>query len=175
MTYWVIKYHRLKHRFQLLVMCYDLQPTLGRSEVLCRDLKGRKNGLFVAFYGFTPALGRLWVVEYDPKGPKIGKLVICRDHEPTQSRSRVMIHHLNPTRSRTKVMHHHFRLASGRQEMTDGPFRGDATDEGLKAWHPRCVPSVRQGLCLTETIYAETASAVSKQINVKPLNYSYYE
>ena len=152
MTYWVIKYHRFKHRFQLLVMCYDLQPTLGRSEVLCRDLRGRKNGLFVVFYGFTPALGRLWVVEYEPKGPKIGKLVICRDQEPT--------------RSRMGVMNHHFEPALGRLEMTVGHFRGDATNEGLKAWHPRCVPSVRQGLCLTETMYAETACAVSKQLIV---------
>ena len=152
MTYWVIKYHRFKHRFQLLVMCYDLQPTLGRSEVLCRDLRGRKNGLFVVFYGFTPALGRLWVVEYEPKGPKIGKLVICRDHEPT--------------RSRMGVMNHHFEPALGRLEMMVDLFRGDATNEGLKAWHPRCVPSVRQGLCLTETMYAETACAVSKQLIV---------
>ena len=152
MTYWVIKYHRFKHRFQLLVMCYDLQPTLGRSEVLCRDLRGRKNGLFVVFYDFTPDLGRLWVVEYEPKGPKIGKLVICRDHEPT--------------RSRAGVMNHHFEPALGRLEMTVGHFRGDETNEGLKAWHPRCVPSVRQGLCLTETTYAETACAVSKQLFV---------
>ena len=143
MTYWVIKYHRFKHRFRLLVMCYDLQPTLGRSEVLCRDLKGRKNGLFVVFYGFSPALGRLWVVEYEPKGPKIGKLVICRDHEPT--------------RGRVGVMNHHFEAALGRLEMTFGLFRGDATNEGLKAWHPRCIPSVRQGLCLTENTYTETA------------------
>ena len=132
MTYWVIKYHRFKHRFQLLVMCYDLQPTLGRSEVLYRDLRGRKNGLFVVFYGFTPALGRLWVVEYEPKGPKIGKLVICRDQEPT--------------RSRAGVMNHHFEAASGRMEMTVGHFRGDATNEGIKAWHPRCVPFRQAGL-----------------------------
>ena len=152
MTYWVIKYHRFKHRFQLLVMCYDLQPTLGRSEVLCRDLRGRKNGLFVVFYGFSPALGGLWVVEYEPKGPKIGKLVICHDQEPT--------------RSRAGVMNHHFEPALGRLEMTVGHFRGDATNEDIKAWHPRCVSSVRQGLCLTETTYAETACAVSKQLNV---------
>ena len=113
-------------------MCYDLQPTLGRSEVLCRDLRGRKNGLFVVFYDFTPDLGWLWVVEYEPKGPKIGKLVICRDHEPT--------------RSRAGVMNHHFEPALGRLEMTVGHFRGDATNEGIKAWHPRCVPFRQAGL-----------------------------
>ena len=152
MTYWVIKYHRFKHRFQPLVMCYDLQPTLGRSEVLYHDLRGRKNGLFVVFYGFPPALGRLWVMEYEPKGPKIGKLVICRDHEPT--------------RGRVGVMSHHFEPALGRLEMMVGLFRGNATNDVIKAWHPRCVPSVRQGLCLTETTYAETACDVSKQIIV---------
>ena len=113
-------------------MCYDLQPTLGRSEVLYRDLRGRKNGLFVVFYGFSPALGGLWVVEYEPKGPKIGKLVICRDQEPT--------------RSMAGVMNHHFEAASGRMEMTVGHFRGDATNEGIKAWHPRCVPFRQAGL-----------------------------
>lgn len=164
MTYWVIKYHRFKHRFQLLVMCYDLQPTLGRSEVLYHDLRGRKNGLFVVFYGFTPALGRLWVVEYESKGPKIGKSVICRDQEPTWSRAEVTKLHLKPTWSRSKVMSHHFKPASGRQEMTVGRFRGDVTNEGIIAWHPRCVPSARQGLCRAENTYAEAAYAVSKQI-----------
>lgn len=147
-------------------MCYDLQPTLGRSEVLYHDLRGRKNGLFVMFYGFSPALGRLWVVEYDPKGPKIGKLVICRDQETTLSRVEVTKHHLKPTWSRSKVMIHHFEAASGRLEMMVGHFRGDVTNEGIIAWYPRCVLSARQGLCRAENTNAETACAVSKQLNV---------
>ena len=141
-------------------MYHDLQPTLGRSEVLHYDLKGRQNGLFVVFYGFSPALSRLGTVEYESKGLKIGKSVIFSDQEPTRSRAEVTKHHLKPTRSRAMVMDHHFKPASGRQEMTIG----------FKAWHPRCVPSARQGLCRAENTNAETAGAVSKQINVKLLN-----
>ena len=147
-------------------MYYDLQPTLSRSEVLYHDLKGRKSGLFVVFYGFSPASSRLGAVEYESKGRKIGKLVICRDPEPTQSRSEVTKHHLKPTRSRAEVMTHHFEPASGRLEMTVGRFRGDMTNEGFKAWHLRCVPSARQGLCRAENTNAETACAVSKQLIV---------
>lgn len=144
-------------------MYHDLQPTLGRSEVLHYDLKGRQIGLFVVFYGFSPALSRLGAVEYELKGLKIGKSVICRDQEPTLSRAEVTKHHLKPTWSRSKVMSHHSEPASGRQEMTIGRFRGDVTNEGIIAWHPRCVPSARQGLCRAENTNAETACAVSKQ------------
>ena len=129
-------------------MCHDLQPIISRSEVLHHDVKGLQIGLSVLFLDLIPITNGFEVMEYGSKGLKNGKKVMCYDLQPTNGRSEVMKHHHEP--------------ANSRSEVTDDDFRSVVTDDGIHAWHFRCVPSVRQGLCCAETPYAETARAVSK-------------
>ena len=144
-------------------MRHDLQPTLCRSEVMHYDKKGLQIGLFVLPYDLTPALNRLQVEDSGSKGPIIGKKVMCRDLKPALGWLEVMDQDLKPASGRSKVTNQHFGPVSGRSEETGDDFRGDVSNDGLAAWHFRCVPSAGQGLCLAETTDAETACAVSKQ------------
>jgi hypothetical protein len=130
------------------------------------DKKGLQIGLFVLSYDVTPALNRLQVEDSGSKGPIIGKKVMCRDLKPALGRFEVMDQDLKPASGRSKVTNQHFGPVSGRSEKTGDDFRGDMSNDGLAAWHFRCVPSAGQGLCLAETTNAETACAVSKQLIV---------
>lgn len=127
------------------------------------DKKGLQIGLFVLPYDLTPALNRLQVEDSGSKGPIIGKKVMCRDLKPALGWLEVMDQDLKPASGRSKVTNQHFGPVSGRSEETGDDFRGDVSNDGLAAWHFRCVPSAGQGLCLAETTDAETACAVSKQ------------
>lgn len=134
-----------------------------RSEVMCYDKKGLQIGLFVLSFDLMPALNRLQVEDCGSKGPIIGKKVMCRDLKPALGRLEVMDQDLKLASGRSKVTNQHFEPASSRSEKTGDDFRDDVSNDGLPAWHFRCVPSARQGLCLAETTDAETACAVSKQ------------
>lgn len=127
------------------------------------DKKGLQIGLFVLPYDLTPDLNRLQVEDSGSKGPRIGKKVMCRDLRPALGRLEVMDQDLKPASGRSKVTNQHFGPVSGRSEETGDDFRDDVSNDGLAAWHFRCVPSAGQGLCLAETTNAETACAVSKQ------------
>lgn len=127
------------------------------------DKKGLQIGLFGLSYDLTPALNRLQVEDSGSKGPIIGKKVMCRDLRPALGRLEVMDQDLKPASGRSKVTNQHFGPVSGRSEKTGDDFRDDVSNDGLAAWHFRCVPSAGQGLCLAETTDAETACAVSKQ------------
>ena len=96
---------------------------------------------------------------------------MCHDLKPTLGRSEVMDQDLKPALGRSKVTNQHFEPASGRSEKTGDDFRGYVSNDGLTAWHFRCVPSMRQSLCRAETSYTETACAVSKITNCLTLNY----
>ena len=130
------------------------------------DKKGLQTGLFGLSYDLTPALNRLQVEDSGSKGPIIGKKVMCRDLKPALGRLEVMDQDLKPASGRSKVTNQHFGPVSGRSEKMGDDFRGDVSNDGLAAWHFRCVPSAGQGMCLAETTNAETACAVSKQLIV---------
>lgn len=132
-------------------MCHDLKPIADRSKVMCYDQKQLKFGLFVLFYDPMPLTNGKKVVGYGLGSLKIGKKVMCQD--------------LKPINDRSEVLNQHFAPANGRSEVTYDDFRCVAANDGFYAWHFRCFHSVRQGPCRAENPYAETALAVSKQLN----------